>query len=115
VANAVLDGTDAVMLSGETAVGRYPVKAIEAMSRVCLAAETQRQAKISGHRLNTRFHRVDEAIAMASMYSANHLGVRAIAALTESGATAWWMSRISSAIPIYALTRLVHTSRKVTL
>ncbi len=115
VANAVLDGTDAVMLSGETAVGRYPVQAIEAMSRVCLAAEKQRQAKISGHRLNTRFHRVDEAVAMAAMYTANHLGVRAIAALTESGSTALWMSRISSAIPIYALTRHVQTSRKVTL
>lgn len=115
VANAVLDGTDAVMLSGETAVGRYPVQAIEAMGRVCLAAEKQRRAKISGHRLNTRFHRVDEAIAMAAMYTANHLGVRAIAALTESGSTALWMSRISSAIPIYALTRHVQTSRKVTL
>jgi pyruvate kinase len=115
VANAVLDGTDAVMLSGETAVGRYPVKAIEAMNRVCLAAEKQRQAKISGHRLNTRFHRVDETIAMAAMYTANHLGVRAIAALTESGSTALWMSRISSAIPIYALTRHLQTSRKVTL
>lgn len=115
VANAVLDGTDAVMLSGETAVGKYPVEAIEAMSRICLAAETQRVAKRSDHRIDTRFQRVDEAIAMASMYTANHLGVRAIAALSESGSTPLWMSRISSAIPIYALTGHDRTSRKVTL
>jgi pyruvate kinase len=115
VANAVLDGTDAVMLSGETAVGKYPVEAIEAMSRICLAAETQRLAKRSDHRIDTRFQRVDEAIAMATMYTANHLGVRAIAALSESGSTPLWMSRISSAIPIYALTGHDRTSRKVTL
>jgi len=115
VANAVLDGTDAVMLSGETAVGRYPIKAIQSMGRVAVAAERHREAKVSGHRLNSRFSRVDEAIAMATMYTANHLGVRAIAALTESGATPLWMSRISSEIPIYALTRQVGTSRKVTL
>ncbi|MEA3411898.1 MAG: pyruvate kinase [Pseudomonadota bacterium] len=115
VANAVLDGTDAVMLSGETAVGKYPVQAIEAMSRICLAAETQRVAKRSDHRIDTRFQRVDEAIAMATMYTANHLGVRAIAALSESGSTPLWMSRISSAIPIYALTGHDRTSRKVTL
>lgn len=115
VANAVLDGTDAVMLSAETASGKYPDKAIEAMDRICRVAEEQRIAKHSDHRIDTHFKRIDEAIAMASMYSANHLGVKAIAALTESGSTPRWMSRISSGIPIYALTQYVETRRKVTL
>lgn len=115
VANAVLDGTDAVMLSGETATGRYPVKVVEAMSRICHNAEKQRRATRSMHRIDSRFERIDEAIAMATMYTANHLHVRAIAALTESGSTALWMSRISSGIPIYALTRHERTGRKVTL
>ncbi|NIR61992.1 MAG: pyruvate kinase [Gammaproteobacteria bacterium] len=115
VANAVLDGTDAVMLSAETATGRYPAKVVAAMDRICRGAERQREATVSGHRLNARFGRIDEAIAMASMYTANHLGVRAIAALTESGATTLWMSRISSGIPIYALTPHEGTQRKVTL
>ena len=115
VANAVLDGTDAVMLSAETATGMYPDKAIGAMDRVCLEAEKQRVATHSHHRIDTVFKRIDEAIAMATMYTANHLGVKAIAALTESGSTTLWMSRISSGIPIYALTRHVETRRKVTL
>lgn len=115
VANAVLDGTDAVMLSGETATGKYPDKVVEAMGRICEAAERQRRATLSDHRINTRFQRMDEAIAMAAMYTANHLGVRAIAALTESGSTPLWMSRISSGIPIYALTRHEQTCRKVSL
>ena len=115
VANAVLDGTDAVMLSAETASGRYPDSAIAAMDRICREAEKQRTAKRSDHRIDTRFKRIDEAIAMAAMYTANHLGVKAIAALTESGATTRWMSRISSGIPIYALTSYVETRRKVTL
>lgn len=115
VANAVLDGTDAVMLSAETATGKYPDKAIAAMDRVCREAEKQREVTRSDHRINTKFERIDEAIAMATMYSANHLQVKAIAALTESGSTALWMSRISSGIPIYALTRHVETRRKVTL
>jgi pyruvate kinase len=115
VANAVLDGTDAVMLSAETAAGKYPDKAVEAMSRICLGAEQQRVTLRSDHRINTAFERVDEAIAMATMYTANHLGVKAIAALTESGSTALWMSRISSGIPIFALTGHEQTRRKVTL
>lgn len=115
VANAVFDGTDAVMLSAETASGKYPEKAIAAMDRICREAEKQRISMESDHRINQRFTRVDEAIAMASMYTANHLQVRAIAALTESGATPLWMSRISSGIPIYALTDHVETRRKVTL
>ncbi|MBL4762277.1 MAG: pyruvate kinase [Gammaproteobacteria bacterium] len=115
VANAVLDGTDAVMLSAETAAGQYPVKAIASMARICQNAETQRLATRSHHRLDTKFEFVDESIAMATMYTANHLGVRAIASLTETGSTALWMSRISSGIPIYALTDQIRTSRKVTL
>jgi pyruvate kinase len=115
VANAVLDGTDAVMLCEETATGQYPAKVVIAMDRICKEAEKQNVARISDHRLNTRFGRIDEAIAMSTMYTANHLGVAAIAALTESGDTAKWMSRISSGIPIYALTRHVETRRKVTL
>jgi pyruvate kinase len=115
VANAVLDGTDAVMLSEETATGRYPVKVIEAMDRICRGAESQKVAVLSRHRVDSEFHHIDEAIAMASMYTANHLRVRAIAALTESGSTVQWMSRISSGIPIYALTRHEATRRKVSL
>jgi len=115
VANAVLDGTDAVMLSAETAAGKYPAKAVAAMDRVCRRAEHQPVAKVSDHRINTQFARIDEAIAMATMYTANHVGVTAIAALTESGSTSLWMSRISSSIPIYALTPHSKTRQKVTL
>ncbi len=115
VANAVLDGTDAVMLSAETAKGKYPVAAVAAMDRVCRVAEQEYEATHSRHREDQTFRRVDEAIAMATMYTANHLPVRAIAALTESGSTPLWMSRISSNVPIYALTSHVGTRRKVTL
>ena len=102
VANAVLDGTDAVMLSAESSVGQYPAQVVEALDRICLEAE--KNVTRSGHRLDSVFGRVDEAIAMAAMYTANHLGVKAIAALTETGSTVKWMSRISSGIPIYAMT-----------
>lgn len=115
VANAVIDGTDAVMLSAETAAGRYPAKVIEAMDRICAGAERQRITTAAERRMQMRFHRADEAIAKATMYTANSLGVKAIAALTESGATPLWMSRISSGIPIFAMTRHVETRRKVTL
>ncbi|MEA1888565.1 MAG: pyruvate kinase [Pseudomonadota bacterium] len=103
VANAVLDGTDAVMLSAETAVGKYPVKAIKAMDRICRGAEKYRISIVRESRNDKSFERIDEAIAKACMYTANRLNVRAIIAMTESGATALWMSRISSGLPIYAM------------
>lgn len=105
VANAVLDYTDAVMLSAESAVGDYPVIVVSAMSRICLVAEQDISAQVSGHRMECRFGRVDEAVAMASMYIANHLDISAVVALTESGNTPLWMSRIKTAMPIYGLSR----------
>ena len=115
VANAVFDGTDAVMLSGETSIGMFPDKVVESMSRICEETEKQRITMVSDHRLNQRFERIDEAIAMSTMYTANHIGARAIAALTETGSTCLWMSRISSGIPIFAFTRNISTVRKVKL
>ncbi|MCF6193223.1 MAG: pyruvate kinase [Kangiellaceae bacterium] len=116
VANAVLDGTDAVMLSGETAMGDHPVRVVEAVARVCLGAEKEKTNKISRHRVELQWDDIDEAIAMATMYVANHLeGIKAIACLTESGATPLLMSRIRSGIPIFALTRLKRTQRKMAL
>ena len=116
VANAVIDGTDAVMLSGETAVGAYPVEAIQAMGNVCIGAEKfPHPSGRMGHRTGDQFELVDEAIAMAVMYTANHMEVRAIIALTESGSTAQWMSRVRSDIPIYAFTPYAATSRRVAL
>lgn len=116
VANAVLDGTDAVMLSGETAMGEHPVRVVEAVSRVCLGAEKEKTNKISGHRVELQWNEIDESIAMASMFIANHLdGIKGIACLTESGSTPLIMSRIRSGIPIIALTRLERTKRKMAL
>ena len=116
VANAVMDGSDAVMLSAETAVGKYPVAVIEAVSTVCTGAEQHMQTRMrTSHRMDDKFTEVDEAIAMAVMYTANHLDVKAIIALTESGSTTLWMSRIRTDIPIYAFTPHDETSRRVTL
>jgi len=103
------------MLSAETATGSFPVETVAAMSRICRNAEQQSDASKSHHRIDTTFENADEAIAMASMYTANHLKVRAIASLTESGSTALWMSRISSGIPIYALSTHERTNRKVSM
>lgn len=115
VANAVLDGTDAVMLSAETAVGAYPIKAIEAMDRICLGAEKHRSSIVNEARNDSSFERIDEAIAKACMYTANRLNVRAIIAMTESGATALWMSRISSGLPIYAMSSQDRTLRQASM
>ena len=116
VANAVMDDTDAVMLSAETAVGRHPDKVVRAMAQVIEGAEKWQTSNRSGmQRADETFTRTDEAIAAAVMYTANHMDVRAIVALTESGSTALWMSRIRSDIPIYAFTRHAATQRRVTL
>ncbi|BDY05411.1 pyruvate kinase [Ferrimonas sp. YFM] len=106
VANAVLDGTDAVMLSAETAAGDFPEETVKAMASVCIGAEKNPRVQVSGHRLDERFKTVEETIALATMYAANHLeGVKAIVALTESGNTPMIMSRITSGLPIIALSR----------
>ncbi len=112
VANAVMDGTDAVMLSAETAVGRHPSKVIAAMSRICRAAETEvdREKRFA---LGVEFGNAEESIAMASMYTANHFPVAAILALTESGRTALLMSRANARIPIYAMTRNAPSARRM--
>ena len=115
VANAVLDGTDAVMLSAETAVGAHPVEAVKTMSDVCLETEKSPTAKVSHHRLHEHFEGIDETIAMSSMYAANHLGAKVVATLTQTGKTALWMSRISSNIAIFAMSDNYKTLKKVTI
>ncbi len=115
VANAVLDGTDAVMLSAESASGQYPVEAIEAMNRVCVEAEKSQAVTLEGEFLNRVFTRVDQSIAMAALFTAFHLKVKAIASLTESGSTALWMSRLNCGVPIYALTSQTFTRYRTTL
>jgi len=115
IANAVHDGTDAVMLSAETASGNYPVQAVKAMADICKTTEEQASVRKSAHRMDLQFSRTDEAIAMSAMYLANHSKVNGIATLTESGSTALWMSRISSGLPIYAFSSHKKTLGKVTI
>jgi len=116
VANAVLDGTDAVMLSAETAAGKYPVETVKAMVSVCLGAEEHRSVNISNHRMDLTFTEISETIAMSAMYAANHLeGVKAIISLTESGQTSKIMSRITSGLPIYSLSRHKKTLNKTAI
>lgn len=116
VANAVLDGTDAVMLSAETAAGDFPEETVKAMANVCVGAESHPSVIVSKHRLDVRFTSVEETIALSTMYAANHLeGVKAIIALTESGATPQLMSRISSSLPILGLSRHATTLAKMAL
>lgn len=115
VANAVLDGTDAVMLSGETAIGHYPDKAVAAMDRICLSAEKHQASRLLRPAKDHRMKYVDEAIATATMYIANHLDITAIIALTESGTTPLLMSRVNSVIPVYGLSRHDTTLRRMSL
>jgi pyruvate kinase len=115
VANAVLDGTDAVMLSAETASGRYPVEVIDAMDRICVEAEQTQPLNLEQDFLNRVFTRVDQSIAMAALFTAYHLKVKCIAALTESGSTALWMSRLNCGVPIYALTSQTSTRYRCAL
>ena len=115
VANAVLDGTDAVMLSAETASGEYPVQTVEAMVRICVEAEKSAELSLDKDFLNRVFTRIDQSIAMATLFTAYHLKIKAIASLTESGSTALWMSRLNCGVPIYALTSKVRTRYKVSI
>jgi len=116
VANAVLDGTDAVMLSAETAAGKFPVETVEAMVNVCLGAEKHSSVNTSGHRIEMTFEEISETIALSAMYAANHLkGVKAIVTLTESGQTGKMMSRITSGLPIYSLSRHDKTLNKTAI
>ncbi len=106
VANAVLDGTDAVMLSAETAAGDFPIETVTAMASVCLGAEKHPSVNVSNHRMNYTFNSVEETLAMTTMYAANHMaGVKGIVTMTESGTTPLLMSRLSSGLPIFALSR----------
>ncbi len=116
VANAVLDYTDAVMLSGESASGQYPVETVSAMARICLGAEQEPSTMRSRHRLDEVFERCDETIALSAMYAANHFpDIKAIISLTESGHTPLIMSRIRSSVPIYCYTRHAPTQRRAAL
>lgn len=115
VANSVFDGTDAVMLSAETAVGRHPQTVVEAMNRICLGAERHNDTRLDRDQLNVQFERIDQAIAMAAMFMATHVSVQAIVALTESGSTAQWLSRVRSAVPIFALSPLRDSLRRMAL
>lgn len=116
VANAVLDLTDAVMLSGESASGDYPVEAVSAMARICVGAEQEPVTMQSQHRLGETFSRCDETIALSAMYAANHYpGIKAIVSLSESGLTPLTMSRIRSGVPIYCYTRHAATQRRAAL
>lgn len=115
VANAVLDGTDAVMLSAETASGKYPIETVETMAAICLEAEKFQECKLDADFLNLQFTRIDQSIAYGALFTAHHLRVQAIAALTESGSTALWMSRQSIDVPLFALTPSVATMRKAAL
>ncbi|MGO2991594.1 MAG: pyruvate kinase, partial [Halomonadaceae bacterium] len=116
VANAVLDSSDAVMLSAETAAGDYPVETVQAMARICLGAEREKVAQESGHRIHEGFTRPDETIALSAMYAANHMtGVAAIACMTASGYTPLIASRIRSGLPIVGLAHNPVAQRRMAL
>jgi pyruvate kinase len=115
VANAVLDGTDAVMLSAETAAGKYPVEVVESMARICVEAERSAEVALDREFLDRVFTRIDQSIALAAIWTAHHLKVKAIAALTQSGSTALWMSRLNCGVPIYALTPDIESVQRMVL
>jgi pyruvate kinase len=115
VANAVLDGTDAVMLSAETAAGKYPLETVEEMAKICQAAEAHEDFELEADFTGKTFSRIDQSIAMGALFTAHHLGAKAIVAMTDSGSTALWMSRHLIRVPIYALTSKVATQRKMAL
>jgi len=115
VANSVIDGTDAVMLSAETAAGAYPVRAVEAMARICLGAERQFQIDTDFNASPRNLERADQAIAMATMFLSQHVGVRAIVAMTESGGTARYLSRFRAKAPVFAVTRHDGARRQMAL
>ena len=115
VANAVLDGTDAVMLSAETAAGKYPLETVMEMANICQEAEKAEYAELSADFKGKTFKRIDQSIAMGALFTAHHLGAKAIVALTESGSTALWMSRHNVRMPIYAVTSSLSAQRKMTL
>jgi pyruvate kinase len=115
VANAVLDGTDAVMTSAETAAGRYPLETIVEMANICAEAEKAEDVKLDADFTGMTFARIDQSIAMGAIFTAYHLGCKAIVALTDTGSTPLWMSRHRIHIPIYALTPKVTTQRRMTL
>jgi pyruvate kinase len=115
VANAVLDGTDAVMLSAETAAGKYPVETVEQMASIAAAAERADEVTLDADFTNRRFGRIDQSIAMGALFTAHHLGCKAILALTESGSTALWMSRHHIRVPIYGLTSKAQSERRMAL
>ncbi len=115
VANAVLDGTDAVMLSAETASGKFPLETVQEMSRVCEAAEEAEDVKLDADFTGKTFKRIDQSIAMGALFTAHHLGAKAIVAMTDSGSTPLWMSRHRIHVPIYALTPKESTQRKMAL
>ena len=115
VANAVLDGTDAVMLSAETAAGKYPLETIEEMAKICQEAEKAEYKELEADFTGKTFTRIDQSIAMGTLFTAHHLGAKAIVALTDSGSTPLWMSRHDIRVPIYALTPRLDTQRKMAL
>ena len=115
VANAVLDGTDAVMLSAETAAGKYPLETVIEMAKICLAAEGGEYVKLDADFTGKTFTRIDQSIAMGALFTAHHLDAKAIVAMTDSGSTALWMSRHLVHVPIYALTPRVATQRRMTM
>ncbi len=115
MANAVLDGTDAVMLSAETAAGQYPVETVEHMALIALEAERAEDVELDGNFSNKHLGRIDQSIAMGALFTAFHLGCKAIVALTESGSTALWMSRHNIHVPIFGLTSVLNSERRMAL